>query len=66
VHYNQLTLKGVFHLTPDTARMAFDLLANGQVSERPFISGVQPLSQVVEALEAHARQEVVKYAIVPD
>ncbi len=66
VHYNQLTLKGVFHLTPDTARMAFDLLANGQVPEGPFISGVRPLSQVVEALEAHARQEVVKYAIVPD
>lgn len=66
VHYNQLTLKGVFHLTPDTARIAFDLLANGQVPEGPFISGVRPLSQVVEALEAHARQEVVKYAIVPD
>ena len=66
VHYNQLTLKGVFHLTPNTVRIAFDLLSRGQIPEKEFISGTRPLDEVVDALERHARQEVVKYAIVPN
>lgn len=66
IHYNQLTLKGVFHLTPDTVRIAAELLSSGQIPERLFISGTRPLAEIVPALEAHARQAVVKYAIVPD
>jgi hypothetical protein len=35
------------------------------VDPEPFISGVRPLEDVVEALEQHGRQEGIKYEIRP-
>ncbi len=41
------------------------LLASGIVPADVFISGERPLVEVVDALEAMGRGEVIKYAIVP-
>lgn len=65
LHYSQLTARGVFHHTPYTVQVAFDLLRSGRVDPEPFISGVRPLEDVVEALEQHGRQEGIKYEIRP-
>jgi threonine dehydrogenase-like Zn-dependent dehydrogenase len=46
-------------------QVAFDLLKSGRVDPEPFISGVRPLEDVVEALEQHGRQEGIKYEIRP-
>ncbi len=65
LHYSQLTIRGIFHHTPYTVQVAFDLLKSGRVDPEPFISGVRPLEEVVEALESHGRQEGIKYEIRP-
>ncbi|MCA1728270.1 MAG: zinc-binding dehydrogenase [Actinobacteria bacterium] len=65
LHYSQLTIRGIFHHTPYTVQVAFDLLKSGRVDPEPFISGVRPLEDVVEALESHGRQEGIKYEIRP-
>lgn len=65
LHYSQLTIRGIFHHTPYTVQVAFDLLKSGRVDPEPFISGVRPLEEVVAALESHGRQEGIKYEIRP-
>lgn len=65
LHYSQITIRGIFHHTPYTVQVAFDLLKSGRVDPEPFISGVRPLEEVVEALESHGRQEGIKYEIQP-
>jgi L-iditol 2-dehydrogenase len=55
------------HLPPHpyTVQEAEGLLKSGRVDPEPFISGVRPLEDVVEALESHGRQEGTKYEIRP-
>jgi L-iditol 2-dehydrogenase len=65
LHYSQITIRGIFHHTPYTVQVAFDLLKSGRVDPEPFISGVRPLEDVVQALEQHGRQEGIKYEIRP-
>src|SRR5215203_4826157 len=65
LHYSQITIRGIFHHTPYTVQVAFDLLKSGRLDPEPFISGVRPLEDVVEALEQHGRQEGIKYEIQP-
>ena len=65
LHYGELTIKGVFHHTPQFVETALNLLAEEAVPAAPFLSGERPLTAVVDALEATGRQEGVKYAIVP-
>jgi L-iditol 2-dehydrogenase len=65
LHYSELTIKGVYHHTPQYVATALALLASGAVPSRPFISGERPLADLVPTLEATGRQEGIKYAIVP-
>jgi L-iditol 2-dehydrogenase len=66
LHYSELTIKGVFHHTPRHVETALALLARGDVPAEPFISGERPLGEVIDALEAMGRGEVIKLAIVPN
>lgn len=66
LRYSQLTIRGIFHHTPYTAQVAFELLKSGRVDpEEPFISGVRPLEHVLEALQAPGRQQGIKCEIRP-
>jgi L-iditol 2-dehydrogenase len=65
LHYSELTIKGVFHHTPLYVETALSLLVSGMVPADAFISGERPLVEVIDALEAMGRGEVIKYAIVP-
>ncbi len=65
LHYSELTIKGVFHHTPLFVETALSLLVSGMVPADAFISGERPLVEVIDALEAMGRGEVIKYAIVP-
>lgn len=65
LHYGELTIKGVFHHTPHYVETALGLLASGVVPAAVFVSGERPLIEVIDALEAMGRGEVIKYAIVP-
>jgi L-iditol 2-dehydrogenase len=65
LHYSQLTIRGIFHHTPDTVRVAHEMLTSDRFDAESFVSEVRPLEEVVDALESHARQEVIKYEIQP-
>jgi len=65
LHYWQLTIRGIFHHTPHTVRLAFEFLNDPRFLADEFISGVAPLEDVVDAIERHGRQEGIKYEIKP-
>ena len=50
---------------PAVRRNRASLLASGMVPADAFITGERPLVDVIDALEAMGRGEVIKYAIVP-
>ncbi len=64
-HYGQLTIKGVFHLTPRHVKQALRLLIAGDIDPDILISHEMPLSRIKEALEMMGRGESMKIAIKP-
>jgi L-iditol 2-dehydrogenase len=65
LHYGEITMKGVFHLTPRTVELAVQALANGTVDVAPILDGRIPLAQVEDGLMRMKRSEVIKLAVVP-
>ena len=66
LHYSELTLKGVFHNTPQYVRAALNLLASRTLPLELLLSGEQPLTQLGNVFEAMKQRQVVKVAIVPE
>jgi L-iditol 2-dehydrogenase len=64
-HYGQLTIKGVFHLTPLHVEKALKLIIAGDVDPDILISHEMPLERVTEALELMSKGETMKVAIKP-
>ena len=52
--------------SPATYNKAVELLSNRQVTLRPIVGRVMPLSQLPEALRALEQRQVYKVVIVPD
>lgn len=65
VHYDELTLKGGFHYTPDSVRRAWDLIVGGNLALDPLITHRMRLDDLPTALETVRRREAVKVAITP-
>jgi L-iditol 2-dehydrogenase len=66
LHYNELTLKGVFHNTPEFVRSALAMLATGTIPFERLISDSQPLHQLEQVFQDMKQRKVVKVAIVPE
>ncbi|UCE10131.1 MAG: zinc-binding dehydrogenase [Candidatus Thorarchaeota archaeon] len=64
-HYGQLTVKGVFHLSPRNVEQAIRLIIAGDINPDILISDQMPLEKIVEALEKMSKGETMKVAIVP-
>ena len=64
LHYDELTLKGVFHFTPHDVKTAYNLLKE-TINVSPLISGSYPLKNLHIALDRLSRGEGIKYAIIP-
>ena len=64
LHYAEITLSGSFHYTPAQARAALDLLASGAIDPAPLITARGTLSELPRFLEAQARGDGVRYAIL--
>jgi len=64
-HYEELTIKGVFHHTPFYVEKALRLLECGAIDTGAIITREMPLKDVVEALKLMEMGEAVKVAIIP-
>ncbi len=64
LHYDEITLKGVFHFTPIDVKTAYNLLKD-TLNLSPLISGSYPLKDLNIALERLSKGKGIKYAIIP-
>ena len=65
IHYDEITLKGVFHFSPDDVREARDIIIDGSIPFGAFISGEYPLAELHVALERLLRGDGVKFCVRP-
>jgi L-iditol 2-dehydrogenase len=65
LHYDEITLKGVFHFTPSDVKRAYEYLCKGRIGVSRLISGSYPLSQIQKAFDNLAKGVGIKYAIIP-
>jgi L-iditol 2-dehydrogenase len=65
VHYEELTLVGAFHHTPERIRHAVDVLDSGAVRPDGLLTHRMPLEGVPTALELMTRGEALKVLIEP-
>jgi L-iditol 2-dehydrogenase len=64
-HYEELTLLGAFHHTPELIRTAVELLEAGAVVPDGLITHHMPLDGVPHALDLMSRGEALKVLIEP-
>ena len=65
LHYSELTLKGVFHSTPQYVREALNLLSSSVLPFELLISDYQPLTQLEQVFQDMKYRKVVKVAMQP-
>ena len=65
LHYDEITLRGVFHYTPSDVKMAYKLLREGKLGVSRLISGRYSLQQTQKAFERLSKSQGIKYAIIP-
>lgn len=65
LHYDEITLKGTFHFTPDDVKKAQFLLRDRKINVQPLISGTVRLKEIQQAFMKLVSGEGIKYAIVP-
>jgi L-iditol 2-dehydrogenase len=66
LHYGELTLKGVFHNTPEHVRSALALLASRQIPFELLISDRRPLTDLARTFEDMKNRQVIKVAMIPN
>ena len=65
LHYDEITLKGVFHFSPDDVREAARWIEADVPGLSRLITDRYPLSELPQALERLGRGEGIKHAIIP-
>lgn len=65
LHYDEITLKGVFHFTPKDVGKAYELLKGRTIPFSRLISGRYPLKDIKKAFGSLKEGKGIKYAIVP-
>lgn len=65
VHYDELTIFGVYHLTPLTLERAFGLVCGGVVDANALITHEVPLQNLEDGLKTMMAGESVKVAVRP-
>lgn len=65
LHYDEITLKGVFHFTPLDVKKAYEIICGKKVNLLRLISGIYSLKEIKKVFEMLANGKGIKYAIVP-
>jgi L-iditol 2-dehydrogenase len=66
LHYDELTLFGVYHATPLSFERAFGMIEQGVIDISSLITDVVPLAQLEDALLSMFQGESIKMAINPE
>lgn len=64
LHYSELTLKGVFHNTPEYVRAALSLIASRQIPFELLISEQRPLKELEQVFDDMKARKVIKVAMI--
>jgi len=64
LHYEQITIRGVFHTTPLHVNAAFELLKMNAISAEDFVQNEYRIEDAEKALLEHAGGTVIKNAII--
>lgn len=65
LHYEELTVKGVYHHTPLYVEKALNLLLYGAINTKAMVTHEMPLRNVADALKMMENGEAIKVAIIP-
>jgi L-iditol 2-dehydrogenase len=65
LHYDEITLKGTFHFTPQDVRKAYVLLKKGTIVVKRLISGSCGLNGIQDVFARLSKGEGLKYAVRP-
>jgi L-iditol 2-dehydrogenase len=65
LHYSELTLKGVFHNTPEYVRAALALIASGKIPFELLISEQRSLADLEQVFYDMQARQVIKVAMIP-
>lgn len=65
LHYSELTLKGVFHNTPEYVRAALSLLSSQSIPFELLISEKRSLQDLEQVFQDMKERKVIKVAIAP-
>jgi len=65
MHYNEYTLKGIFHHTPRHVETAIRLLGNGSIDGNSLVTESRPLDRLIDSLEDMAAGRGSKYILIP-
>jgi L-iditol 2-dehydrogenase len=66
MHYEQITIKGVFHTKPCCVNAAFEMLKMNAISADDFVQNEYPIEKIEAAILEHASGAVIKNCIVYD
>ena len=65
LHYDQITLKGVFHFTRSAVRSAYELLASGRIRVKDLITGSYTLDDMKKVIDQLLDGNCIKLEVVP-
>jgi len=65
IHYSEVTIKGVFHHTPQTVKRAMNLLSQNAIDAELFITRELPLDRIEEVIKLLVEQRGIKTAVIP-
>ena len=64
LHYDEVTLKGVFHFTPHDVKKAFQLLKRGTIPVKKLVSATCRLQDISDIFSKLSRGEGIKYVVL--
>ncbi len=65
VHYDELTIFGVYHLTPLSLERAFQMVCDGLLDAKPLITHEVALKNLESGLNMMLKGQSVKVAVLP-
>jgi len=65
LHYSEITIKGVFHHTPQYVKRALNLISQGSINTDSLITDEFPLSNFPHVLDMMINHQGIKIAVIP-